>query len=111
MNEILVCIAHCYQGDKANLERAKKITHDLQVKDLANCYICPLLTFSDLEYGEIGFENELELCFDILQNCDKLIVASKKISKGVQAEIDFAKLIKMEVLRLDKNGKLQPFTD
>ena len=103
-------VAHKYQGGKNNLEKAKKITHDLQVKDLANCYICPLLTFSHLKYGEIGFDDELELCLDILQNCDKLIVASE-ISKGVQMEIDFAKLVKMEVLRLEKDGTLQPFTE
>lgn len=107
---MLIFISHCFGGDKENIEKAKKITHDLQVKDLANCYICPLLTFSHLEYGEIGYDGELELCLDILQNCDKLIVASE-ISKGVQMEIDFAKLVKMEVMRLDKNGKLQPFSE
>jgi hypothetical protein len=68
------------------------------------------LTFSHLEYGELGFDDELELCLDILQNCDKLIVASE-ISKGVQTEIDFAKLVKMEVLRLEEDGTLQPFTE
>lgn len=108
----MICyVGHCFGGDKANIEKAKKITHDLQVKDLANCYICPLLTFSHLKYGELGFDDEMELCLDILQNCDKLIVASKTISKGVQMEIDFAKLVKMEVMRLDENGELQPFTE
>ena len=94
-------VSHCFGGDKANIERARKITHDLQVKDLENCYICPLLVLSDLEYGEIGYDDEMELCLDILQNCDKLIVASKEISKGVQMEIDFAKLIRMEIQYLD----------
>lgn len=94
-------VGHCFGGDKSNIERAKKITHDLQVKDLANCYICPMLVFSHLEYGEIGYDNEIELCLDILQNCDKLIVASKEISKGVQKEIDFAKLVGMEIEYLD----------
>jgi hypothetical protein len=107
---ILIYVCHAYGGDKSNIERAKKITHDLQVKDLANCYVCPLLTFSHLEYGEIGYENEIELCLDILQNCDKLIVASE-ISKGVQTEIDFAKLIKMEVVKLEENGDLRPFKE
>ena len=93
-------VGHCFGGDKANIERARKITHDLQVKDLENCYICPLLALSDLEYGEIGYDDEMELCLDILQNCDKLIVASE-ISKGVQTEIDFAKLIRMEIQYLD----------
>ena len=107
---MLIYIAHAYSGNKNNIEKAKKITHDLQVKDLANCYICPLLTFSHLQYGEIGYENELELCLDILSVADRLIVASE-ISKGVQTEIDFAKLVKMEVMRLDENGKLRPFTE
>ena len=103
-------VAHKYCNDKSNIEKAKKITHDLQVKDLANCYICPLLTFSHLEYGEIGYDAEMELCLDVLQTCERLIVASE-ISKGVQTEIDFAKLVKMEVMRIDENGELQPFTD
>lgn len=108
----MICyVAHAYSADKSNIEKAKKITHDLQVKDLANCYICPLLTFSHLEYGEIGFDAEMELCLDLLSDAERLIVASEEISKGVQMEIDFAKLVKMEVLRLDKNGELRPFTE
>jgi hypothetical protein len=105
---ILIYVCHAYGGDKSNIEKAKKITHDLQVKDLANCYICPLLTFSHLEYGEIGFDEEMELCLDILSNAERLIVASE-ISRGVKMEIDFAKLVKMEVMRIDEFGKLQPF--
>lgn len=107
---MLIFVSHCYGGDKENIEKAKKITHDLQVKDLANCYVCPLLTFSHFEYGEIGFDAEMELCLDIMCNADRLIVASE-ISRGVQMEIDFAKLVKMEVMRLDKNGELQPFSE
>ena len=96
---MLVYVAHRYCGDPANIERAKKITHDLQVNDLDNCYICPLLTFSHLKYGEIGYNEELELCLDILSVSDALIVASN-ISEGVQKEIDFAKMVGMEVIDL-----------
>ena len=95
----LYYVAHRYGGDPANLERAKKITHDLQVTDLDNCYICPLLTFSHLKYGEIGYNEELELCLDILSVSDALIVASN-VSEGVQKEIDFAKMVGMEVIDL-----------
>jgi hypothetical protein len=107
---LLIYVGHCFGGKAENVEKAKKITHDLQVKDLANCYICPLLTFSHLEYGEIGYDAEMELCLDILSDCEKLIVASE-ISKGVQMEIDFAKLVKMEVMRLNEFGEVQPFTE
>lgn len=95
-------VAHCYGGDIKNLERAKKITHDLQVKDLENTYICPLLALSHLQYGEVGYDAEMELCLDILSNSDKLIVASD-ISKGVAKEIEFANLVGMEVEYLEKN--------
>ena len=108
---MLVYVSHCFGGDMANLERAKKITHDLQVADLENTYICPLLTFSHLQYGELGYDDEMNLCIDLLSECDRLIVASEIISKGVQLEIDFARLVNMEVFKLEENGALQPFTD
>ena len=95
----LYYVSHRFGGDPANIERAKKITHDLQVDDLDNCYICPLLAFSHLKYGEIGYDEELELCIDILSVADVLIVASEP-SKGVQKEIDFARMVGMEVIDL-----------
>ena len=95
----LYYVSHRFGGDTTNIERAKKITHDLQVADLDNCYICPLLTFSHLKYGEIGYEQEMEICLDLLSVCDVLIVASEP-SKGVQKEIDFAKMVGMEVIDL-----------
>lgn len=96
---MIIYVAHEYGGKPENRERARKITHDLQVADLENTYICPLLTFEYLGYGELGYDAEMELCLDILSICDKLIVASK-ISKGVREEIDFATLVRMEVVYL-----------
>ena len=89
----VIYVSHKFGGDPANLERAKKITHDLQVTDLDNCYICHILAFSHLKYGEIQYENEIALCFDILEMCDKLIVASE-ISQGVKLEIELAEGLK-----------------
>lgn len=95
-------VAHKYQAKQENFERAKKITHDLQVADLENTYICPLVAFSHLKYGEIGYNNEMENCLDLLSVADKLIVASDFLtSKGVQKEIDFANLVGMEVEYLE----------
>ena len=95
----IIYVSHKFAGDPANMERAKKITHDLQVNDPENCYICPLLTFSHLEYNEMGYDDEMELCIDLLSVSDVLIVASD-VSKGVQKEIDFARLVGMEVIDL-----------
>lgn len=93
---MLIYISHRYQGNPENMERAKQITHDLQVADPENCYICPLIAFSYLNYGEMSYDAEMELCIDLLSVCDKLIVASE-ISEGVQRELDFANLVGMEV--------------
>ena len=96
---MLLYITHKYGGDPINIERAKKITHDLQVDDPENCYICPLIAFSHLEYNEMGYDEEMALCIDLLSVSDVLIVASD-ISDGVQKEIDFARMVGMEVIDL-----------
>ena len=96
---MILYLAHKYGGDPTNIERAKKITHDLQVKDPENCYICPLLAFSHLGYNEMGYDDEMALCIDLLSVADVLIVASD-ISDGVQKEIDFARMVGMEVIDL-----------
>lgn len=103
---MMIYVAHAYGGKQENIERAKKITHDLQVKDLENCYICPITAFSHLGYNEIGREDKNALCLDLLQICDKLIVVGE-ISEEIQIEINLAKRLKnsdgepMEVVYLE----------
>ena len=94
-----IYVSHKFGGDPANMERAKKITHDLQIENPTHCFICPILAFSHLQYGEIGYDDEIELCLDLLSLCDTLIVASD-VSQGVQKEIDFARMVGMEVVDL-----------
>jgi hypothetical protein len=94
-----IYVSHKFGGDPANMERAKKITHDLQIENPTHCFICPILAFSHLKYGEIGYNDEIELCLDLLSLCDTLIVASD-VSQGVQKEIDFARMVGMEVIDL-----------
>ena len=103
-------IAHKYQGDKSNIERVGKIAKKLQTEHPEHAYFSPLHAFSFLEYIDIAYDDFMEVCYDYLSACDVLIVASE-ISKGVQMEIDFAKLVKMEVMRLEENGELRPFTE
>ena len=77
---------------------------------MANCYVNPLIFLSHLDFDNFDKDDLMELRLDILQNCDRLIV-SGAISDNMRMEIDFAKLVKMEVMRLDENGELQPFTE
>lgn len=95
----MIYVSHKFGGNPANMERAKKITHDLQVNDPENCYICPLMAFSHFGYNEMGYDEEMALCIDLLSVSDVLIVASD-VSDGVQKEIDFAKMVGMEVIDL-----------
>ena len=96
---MLLYLAHKYQGKQENMERAKKIAHDLQMDNPNHCVVCPLLNFSCLDYGEIGYEQEMEICLDLLSVCDVLVIASD-ISDGVQKEIEFARMVGMEVVDL-----------
>lgn len=98
---MLIYVGHKFGGDLSNVERATQITHDLQINDTANCYICPLLAFSHLAYNELGYDEEIELCLDLLSCADKLVVASDTDSKGLKKEIEFANLVGMEVEYLD----------
>lgn len=103
---MMIYVAHPYGSKQENIERAKKITHDLQVNDLENCYICPLTAFSHLGYNEMGNGEKIALCLDLLQICDKLIVVGE-ISEEIQIEIDLAMKLKnadgepMEVVYLE----------
>lgn len=96
---MLVYVSHCYGGNPENVERAKRITHDLQVENPTHCFVCPLLMFSHLQYGEIGYDEEIELHLDILSVCDQFLITSE-ISEGVRRELDFARLIELEVFDL-----------
>lgn len=93
---MIIYVSHKFGGNPVNMEKAKQITHDLQVADPENCYICPLIAFSHLQYGEMSYDAEMELCLDLLSVSDKLLITSE-ISEGVQREIDFANLVGMEV--------------
>ena len=95
----MIYVSHKFGGDPANMERAKKITHDLQVNDHENCYICPLMAFSHLGYNEMGYDEKMALRIDLLSVSDVLIIASD-ISNSVQKEIDFARMVGMEVIDL-----------
>jgi hypothetical protein len=103
-------IAHRYQGDKSNIERVGKIARKLQIEHPENAYFSPLHAFSFLECDDMPYYDFMEVCLDFLGDCDVLIVASE-IDKSVQREIDFAKLIKLEVVKLDESGELRPFTE
>jgi hypothetical protein len=103
-------VAHAYSGDKQNIRAARQTLLELQKKDLMNFYVCPVVAIPALESADVDKDSKLELCIDLMTLCDAFIIGSY-ISEGMKKEIEFARLIKMEVLRLGKDGKLRPFSE
>lgn len=106
----LYYVAHQYGGDRCNMRKAKRITRHLQKNDLANLYVCPLTALSHLDDGDVSEDDEIELRLDLLSMAERLIVASSS-DWFVDKEIAFAKLVKMEVMRIDESGTLRPFAE
>lgn len=105
----LYYVAHSDHDGAVGRERGEWITNQLQRADRENTYICPLLAFSHLKFGGIGDDDEREMRLDLLSVCDGLIIAGD----GAYAsdEINFARLVGMEVVRLEEDGALRPFTE
>lgn len=93
---MIIFVAHEYSGWPLNIDKAKLVVRYLQKRDKENCYICPLIMLSYLEYREIPYEEEMNLCLDMLSISDELLVVGK-ITEGVQSEINFANLVKMPI--------------
>lgn len=89
-------VSHAYSGKEENYNRAKQITHDLQVQRPQDCYVCPIMAFSHLQYLELGLDAQTEIRLDLLSLCDGLIVVGEK-DGFMQREIEFAKMVDMEV--------------
>lgn len=106
---MIVYVTYPCDRDDDELEEAKRIIRHLQVKNLENCYISPLTALSYLRKMDISHNYFISLCIDILSCCDAMIVTGDDISERMQKELDFARLVKMEVLKLEKDGTLQPF--
>ena len=92
---MIIYVAHCYDGKQDNLERAKQITHDLQVKDTENCYICPALAFAHIG-KDLSDKDKTALKLDLLTVCDSVLIASR-FCDDIKPEIEFAEVIGMEV--------------
>lgn len=106
----IVYVSHKYDGKREEIREATRITYNLQLKDLLNHYYCPLVAIPWLAYKDISDDDKTALKLDMLSVCDSLLIASD-ISDDMKDEIEFAKLVKMEVMRIDEFGELQPFTE
>ena len=93
---MLIYCAHAYGGNSLNVGRASEIIRQLQIHDPDNCYVSPIHAFSFLNYGDLSYDDEMELCYDLMSMCDRMLVLSE-ISEGVRREIELANRWGMEV--------------
>ena len=92
-----VFVAHEQAG--ASTIRAQKIVLQLQYENPTHCFIPASIAFEHLYNGDFSQDEIFDIECDLLMNCDKLLIVSK-ISPIIQREIDFARMVGMEVIDL-----------
>lgn len=92
-----IYVAHEYGGDRANIERCGQILKEHQAAFPENCYISPLHNWSYLPYDIIDKQIFMEICYDLLEVCDEVLVLSAE-SEGVKNEIEMATLLHIPVV-------------
>ena len=92
-----VFVAHRQSEDSSI--RASKIITRLQIENPTHCFIPATLAFEHLYNGDFSQDDIFEIEADLLSNCDQLLIVSD-ISPIMQKEIDFARMVGMEVIDL-----------
>lgn len=90
-------VTHHYSGSHELFEHIKEIVAEIQEDDWDNCYVCPVLAFPYICGCDDDVKNVMSVRLDLLSVCDQLIVVGKTIDTFMQAEIDFARLVGMEI--------------
>ena len=92
-----VFVAH-QQSEDSSI-RASKIITQLQLENPTHCFIPATLAFEHLYNGDFSKGDIFEIEADLLSNCDQLLIVSD-ISPIMQKEIEFARMVGMEVIDL-----------
>lgn len=92
-----IFVAH-QQNEESSI-RASKIITQLQIENPTHCFIPATLAFEHLYNGDFSRDDIFEIEADLLSNCDQLLIVSD-ISPIMQKEIDFARMVGMEVINL-----------
>ena len=79
--------------------RSSKIILQLQYENPDHCFIPASIAFEHLYNGDFSQDEIFDIECDLLCNCDKMLIVSD-ISPIIQREIDFAKMVGMEVIDL-----------
>ena len=92
-----VFVAH--EHTEISAIRSQKIVLQLQYENPTHCFIPASIAFEHLYNGDFSQDEIFDIERDLLCNCDQLLVVSE-ISPIIQREIDFARMVGMEVIDL-----------
>ena len=92
-----VFVAHA-QTDESVIH-SQKIVLQLQYENPTHCFIPAAIAFEHLYNGDFSQDDIFDIEADLLMNCDQMLIVSD-ISPIMQKEIDFAKMVGMEVIDL-----------
>ena len=92
-----VFVAHA-QTDESTI-RSQKIVLQLQYENPTHCFIPAAIAFEHLYNGDFSQDDIFDIEADLLMNCDQMLIVSD-ISPIMRRQIDFARIIGMEVIDL-----------
>ena len=92
-----VFVAHC-QNEESTIH-SQKIVLQLQYENPTHCFIPAAIAFEHLYNGDFSQDDIFDIECDLLCNCDQLLIVSD-ISPVMRREIDFARMVGMEVVDL-----------
>ena len=92
-----VFVAHAQTEDSSI--RSQKIVLQLQMENPTHCFIPAAIAFEHLYNGDFSQDDIFDIEADLLMNCDQMLIVSD-ISPIIQREIDFARMVGMEVIDL-----------
>lgn len=91
-----IYITHSFNGSFDAYQKVRELVYEYQEEDWENCYVCPVLAFPYSAPNDQDIQRLLSIRLDLLSVCDLMIVASQP-DYFMSREIDFAKLIGMEI--------------
>ena len=92
-----VFVAH--EHTEISAIRSQKIVLQLQYENPTHCFIPAAIAFEHLYNGDFSQDEIFDIEADLLMNCDQMLIVSD-ISPIIQREIDFARMVGMEVIDL-----------
>jgi hypothetical protein len=91
----LIYVSQPYGGDPENYTKAEQIVSALSKLYPDYCFVSPILCFGHM-YDEISYEQGMELCLTLLDQCAEMWVFGD--SKGVQIEREYATKYKIPII-------------